>query len=111
ADAVHLATIHSSKGLQYPIVMLPFVADRWLPTPDVLHFHREDRTRCLDIGIRSDAGRSDRLARAAEEESGESLRLLYVAMTRAQSQVVTWWFPSAKNTGPSPLHRVLLGRR
>lgn len=110
ADAVHLATIHSSKGLQYPIVMLPFVADRWLPRPHVLHFHREDRTRCLDIGITSDEARTDRLARAAAEESGESLRLLYVAMTRAQSQVVTWWFPSAKNTSPSPLHRVLLGR-
>ncbi len=110
ADAVHLATIHSSKGLQYPVVMLPFVADRWLPTPDTLHFHRADRTRCLDIGIRSDEGRADRLQRAAAEASGESLRLLYVAMTRAQSQVVLWWFPSAKNTSPSPLHRVLLGR-
>ena len=110
ADAVHLATIHASKGLQYPIVMLPFVCDRWLPRPDVLHFHRADRTRCLDIGITSDEGRQDRLDRAAAEESGESLRLLYVAMTRAQSQVVTWWFPSAKNTGPSALHRVLLGR-
>jgi exodeoxyribonuclease V beta subunit len=76
----------------------------------VLHFHRADRTRCLDIGISSDEGRQDRLDRAAAEESGESLRLLYVAMTRAQSQVVTWWFPSAKNTGPSSLHRVLLGR-
>ena len=110
ADAVHLATIHASKGLQYPVVMLPFVADRWLPRPDVLHFHREDRTRCLDIGITSDEGRTDRLERAAAEESGESLRLLYVALTRAQSQVVTWWFPSARNTSPSPLHRMLLGR-
>lgn len=110
ADAVHLATIHASKGLQYPVVMLPFVADRWLPRPDVLHFHREDRTRCLDIGITSDGGRADRLERAAAEESGESLRLLYVALTRAQSQVVAWWFPSAKNTAPSPLHRMLLGR-
>lgn len=110
ADAVHLATIHASKGLQYPIVMLPFLADRWLPTPDVLHFHREDRTRALDIGITSDDGRRERLDRAAAEESGESLRLLYVAMTRAQSQVVAWWFPSARNTAPSPLHRMLLGR-
>lgn len=110
ADAVHLATIHSSKGLQYPIVMLPFVADRWVPRPDVLHFHRADRTRCLDIGITSDDGRSDRVDRAADEESGESLRLLYVALTRAQSQVVTWWFPSDQNTAPSPLHRILLGR-
>ena len=110
ADAVHLATIHASKGLQYPVVMLPFVADRWQPQPDVLHFHREDRTRCLDIGITSDEGRAGRLERAAAEESGESLRLLYVAMTRAQSQLVTWWFPSARNTAPSPLHRILLGR-
>lgn len=110
ADAVHLATIHASKGLQYPVVMLPFVADRWLPRPDVLHFHREDRTRCLDIGITSDGGRADRLERAAAEENGESLRLLYVALTRAQSQVVTWWFPSGKNTSPSPLHRMILGR-
>ena len=110
ADAVHLATIHASKGLQYPVVMLPFVCDRWLPRPDVLHFHRADRTRALDIGITSDEGRQERLDRAAAEESGESLRLLYVALTRAQSQVVTWWFPSAQSTGPSPLHRVLLGR-
>ncbi|QOK22713.1 UvrD-helicase domain-containing protein [Janibacter indicus] len=110
ADAVHLATIHASKGLQYPVVMLPFVCDRWLPRPDVLHFHRADRTRALDIGITSDEGRQERLDRAAAEESGESLRLLYVALTRAQSQVVTWWFPSARNTGPSPLHRILLGR-
>ena len=110
ADAVHLATIHASKGLQYPVVMLPFVADRWLPRPNVLHFHREDRTRCLDIGITSDGDRADRVERAAAEENGESLRLLYVALTRAQSQVVTWWFPSAKNTSPSPLHRMILGR-
>ena len=30
----------------------------------------------------------------AAEEAGEELRLLYVALTRAQCQVVTWWAPS-----------------
>ena len=29
------------------------------------------------------------------EEAGEELRDLYVALTRAQSQVVTWWAPTA----------------
>src|SRR5699024_7968374 len=112
ADAVHLATIHSSKGLQYPVVMLPFVADRNRRSePGVLHFHGEDRSRLLDIGITSDPGRRDRVRRHLAEEDGESLRRLYVAMTRAQSQVVTWWFPSDRNTPCSPLHRMLLGRR
>ena len=112
ADAVHLATIHSSKGLQYPVVMLPFVADRNRKSePGVLHFHGEDRSRLLDIGITSDSARRDRVRRHLAEEDGESLRRLYVAMTRAQSQVVTWWFPSDRNTPYSPLHRMLLGRR
>ena len=111
ADAVNLATIHGSKGLQYPVVLLPFVADRWRgTTPDVLHYHRADGKRCLDIGIRSDADRDEREARHAAEEDGESLRLFYVAMTRAQSQVVAWWFPAGASTPASPLHRMLFGR-
>ncbi len=43
------------------------------------------------------------------EAAGEELRLTYVALTRAQSQVVTWWAPTcdAVNAG---LTRLLLGR-
>jgi exodeoxyribonuclease V beta subunit len=51
---------------------------------------------------------TDHCARNAAEESGEDLRLLYVALTRAQCQVFTWWAPS-HNTASSPLHRLLLG--
>ena len=43
----------------------------------------------------------------ASEEFGEDLRLLYVALTRAQAQVTAWWAPSAKNTVCAPLHRLL----
>ena len=48
-------------------------------------------------------------APGAGESAGEELRLTYVALTRAQSQVVTWWAPSwyAGNAG---LTRLLLGR-
>jgi exodeoxyribonuclease V beta subunit len=49
------------------------------------------------------------LAAHHREQSGEDLRLLYVALTRAQCQVVTWWAPSLQNTSASALHRLLFG--
>jgi exodeoxyribonuclease V beta subunit len=113
AEAVALATIHASKGLQYPIVLLPFVSDRHVMRGNKLthlHLHDEQGRRCLDVGITDDADRGERVARHLAEEDGEALRLLYVALTRAQSQVVAWWFPSGLNTAPSALHRMLFGR-
>ena len=43
------------------------------------------------------------------EDAGEELRLLYVALTRAQCAAVIWWAPSTA-TAASPLHRLLFGR-
>ncbi len=107
AAAVQLVTIHGSKGLQYPVVYLPFVADHFDRTPDFPLFHGEDGSRRLDVG----GGNAvpEHGARAKAELSQELLRLLYVALTRAQSQVVAWWFPS-NNTTTSSFHRLLLGR-
>jgi exodeoxyribonuclease V beta subunit len=51
------------------------------------------------------------VARHRREDAGESLRLLYVALTRAQSQVVVWYAAADLNTPASPLHRMLFGRR
>ena len=65
--------------------------------------------RVLDVGGQASTGRVDRQRRAATEQAGEALRLLYVGLTRAQSQVVTWWAPSS-NTEDSGLHRLLFGR-
>ena len=75
--------------------------------PLLLHANGQ---RVLDIGGPGTAGRSQRQRQALAEEAGEALRLLYVGLTRAQSQVVTWWAPT-KNTQCSGLHRVLFGRR
>ncbi len=106
AAAVQILTIHGSKGLQFPVVHLPFVSDLFPRVPDHPLFHDADGRRCLDV---SGPG-SPHAAAAVGEEAGEDLRLLYVALTRAQSQVVTWWLPSAKNTKNAPLHRMLFGR-
>lgn len=110
AAAVQVMTLHVSKGLQYPVVYLPFAADRWVNSePKVLQLHDDDGRRVLDVGGSSSSGRVDRERRAAQEQAGEALRLLYVGLTRGQSQVVTWWAPSS-NTPDSGLHRLLFGR-
>jgi len=109
AAAVQVVTLHASKGLQFPVVYLPFAFDRWVPRPDVLLLHDNDGRRVLDVGGQASTGRIDRQRRAATEQAGEALRLLYVGLTRAQSQVVTWWAPST-NTADSGLHRLLFGR-
>lgn len=109
AAAVQVLTIHASKGLQFPVVYLPTLSDTHVRTPTFPLYHDEQGRRCLDVG---GADRDGPTSRAAQhEEGGEDLRLLYVALTRAQSQVVTWWLPNRSNTPASPLNRLLLGRK
>lgn len=106
AAAVQLVTIHASKGLEYPVVYLPALADRFVPKPTRPLFHDDEGRRCLDVGGGGQHW-ADHCRRWADEEAGEWLRLLYVAITRAQSQVVAWWAPT-KNAVASPLHRMLM---
>jgi len=104
AAAVQILTIHGSKGLQYPVVYLPHFFDCYAPEPSELLYHDATGARRLDL-----AGSPDAARRARAEDAGEELRLTYVALTRAQSQVVTWWGPS-QNAAHSGLSRLLFGR-
>ncbi|PVG82345.1 exodeoxyribonuclease V subunit beta [Nocardioides gansuensis] len=110
AAAVQLVTIHGSKGLEYPVVYAPWLWDRFEREPDVPLFHDDHGDRCRDVGGPG-PHRSANVARHAQEDAGEQLRLLYVALTRARSQVVAWYAPSTRNSPTSPLHRMLFGRR
>ncbi|WP_107773098.1 UvrD-helicase domain-containing protein [Nocardioides sediminis] len=111
AEAVQLVTIHGSKGLQYPVVYAPTLWNRYTGNdPDVPLFHDDEGRRARDVGG-SSPWRQAHVSRHRREDAGESLRLLYVALTRAQSQVVAWYAPAALNAPASPLHRLLFGRR
>jgi exodeoxyribonuclease V beta subunit len=110
AAAVQLVTIHGSKGLEYPVVYLPSLWDRWPRDPAVALFHDASGERCRNVGGAGPEW-TGHVALHLREDAGEALRLLYVALTRAQSQVVAWYAPAPKNAPSSALHRLLLGRR
>ncbi len=108
ADAVQIVTVHRSKGLEFPVVYVPFAWDRWTPqTPDLMRLHDEDGSRILDVGGPQGPDYQSRKLRYAQEECGEDLRLFYVAVTRAQSSVVLHFAPSRYNTAGSALNRLL----
>jgi len=112
-DAVQIMTVHKAKGLQFPVVLLPEAADLWVPDDDsdrALAFHA-DGVRVLDLGGSSAPGREARYARFAAEEAEDRLRGLYVAATRAQSQLTMWWARTMATTAASPLHRLLFRHR
>ncbi|HPB75191.1 MAG TPA: UvrD-helicase domain-containing protein, partial [Chromatiaceae bacterium] len=85
ADLVQVVTVHKSKGLEYPLVFLPFAADfRPTTAKDLpLKWHDDRGELQLTLGDVAEAVR-----RADRERLGEDLRKLYVALTRAR--YATW---------------------
>jgi exodeoxyribonuclease V beta subunit len=113
ARAVQIVTIHKSKGLQYPIVLLP---DLWrgpssahLPTriTPYLHPTPDGAALRLDATVNPKAEpKRSRIAAADDAVRRERVRLLYVATTRAEHHLVVWGGPH-KDFGRSPLAALL----
>jgi exodeoxyribonuclease V beta subunit len=112
ADAVQVLTIHSSKGLEFPVVYCPFLWDGWHPddSADPVYFHDSaaDNARAIDVGLRG-PDRRRHYEQHRIEERGEELRLAYVALTRARHQAVVWW-ASSWDAKDSPLGRLLFAQ-
>lgn len=80
AALIKVITIHKSKGLEYPLVLLPFVCSaREVKAGDSFVWHDRHGEAHMDL-------RADDAARllADRERLQEDLRLLYVALTRAR---------------------------
>ena len=113
AAAVQVTTVHGSKGLQFPIVLVPFSAKGRSGTAP--HVYRVDDRRYVDaaprhpwtIGNPDHDLRKEAAGRAAD---GDEQRLLYVALTRAMHRLVVWWRPT-KGVGAAGLSRLLFGDR
>ncbi|WP_104203918.1 UvrD-helicase domain-containing protein [Billgrantia saliphila] len=85
ADLVQVITIHKSKGLEYPLVFLPFICSHRPTKKDDSPLRWHDAEGRLRISLEAD---EETLATVDRERLGEDLRKLYVALTR--SRHATW---------------------
>ncbi len=85
-----IVTIHKSKGLEYPLVFLPFLlAARELDAKQLPYvWHKDDGSRQLAQQFNEQS-----FERAERERLGEDLRKLYVALTRARHGCVVTLAP------------------
>ena len=99
---VKIVTIHKSKGLEYDLVWLPFLA---VPSKDPskkdinIYYSKERDETLWDIENRN-------LNALCEETFAEELRLLYVALTRAKYQMA-FALPTQFDKKWNALHYVL----
>ncbi|MBL0575808.1 exodeoxyribonuclease V subunit beta [Aeromonas hydrophila] len=105
---VQIVTIHKSKGLEYPLVFLPFICSH--RAADTPLFHEADgagNRTVLDL-----TGAEASLAEADRERLAEDLRLLYVALTRGVYATWLGLAPVRSGNGKSEktdLHQTAIG--
>ncbi len=92
ADRVKITTIHTSKGLEYPLVLCPFLWDGllWRKGETAACFHDLEQGGAPVVNFGSAALERHRVL-AGREKLAEKLRLLYVALTRARHRCYVVW--------------------
>jgi exodeoxyribonuclease V beta subunit len=110
AKAIQITTVHASKGLEYPIVLVPYPKAPITKGAEVFTFEGQrfvNAARKLPWQI-GKLNEETRKAITSEEIEGDDLRLMYVAFTRAKHQLVIWW-ANSRGMSASPLARLLFG--
>ena len=103
-NLVKIVTIHKSKGLEYPIVFIPYLwtsKPRELSGAVPLEFHDSNNNSVIDFG--SEAFLNHGFI-AEKERLAEDIRLAYVALTRARAKVYLVWGKineRSKNASPA----------
>lgn len=93
-DAVHIVSIHSAKGLEWPIVVPINLVTSVRPANGVLYRASDDTLHCI---LGSTTPPEYQLVKEIEDREldDERIRLLYVACTRARDLLVVPHYSSA----------------
>ena len=113
SDAVALMTVHRSKGLEWPVVVLPSLTETVFPS-DRGMTRWTTNSKAVPYPLRGDADslptltgfrakeHAEFVARCGDHSLLDELRLAYVAVTRAERLVLasaSWWGPTPE--GPA----------
>ncbi len=114
AEAVQVMTVWTAKGLEFPIVCLPSLWRRTGGSSPVIYVDPDSGEKIFDVAKGrtwpDKEGAKHRKDLAATALAGEQMRLLYVALTRAQHHTILWW-ANGQNSARTALARVLFGGR
>ncbi len=110
-EAVQVITMHSAKGLEYPLVFCPslwYRRNSARTEKDLVIFHDGDKNLRVDLGSEEFARRR---LEAEQDELSEELRLLYVAVTRAKLACYIIWADVNNNKAIEDSFNSALGLR
>ena len=99
AEAVNIITVHKSKGLEYKVVLLPYM-DLTVKTSKEVRFRNKDG---VYYTAESDLISSELADLYKKQEEQENKRLLYVAVTRACAHCFIFTKPLPKTHKPGEI--------
>ncbi len=111
--AVWVVTIHRSKGLEYPVVLCPYLwkaPSRRLTGPGLRWQPPHHPAPVLDLHLNAHWGQGCQARlQHSEADLQEAERRAYVACTRARRRLLLAWGPVKEQQG-NPLHSWLFGQ-
>jgi ATP-dependent exoDNAse (exonuclease V) beta subunit len=110
-NAVRIMTIHKSKGLEFPVVIMPFAEEDYSRKPkDKLWLNAEEETVGLPKVLIDNSSAVEGFGEDAlelytikkQEELLDNINVLYVALTRAEEQLYIISSKNLSNKGELP---------
>ncbi|MBK8475100.1 MAG: UvrD-helicase domain-containing protein [Opitutaceae bacterium] len=113
-EAVQVVTMHKAKGLEYPLVFCPYLADPLRESKGVAQLPAATISASAGQGdllvnfeLLDDTAKAERTRQQMAAQLEERLRLTYVALTRAQVRLWICSYSSARSDLGSPIDWLL----